>query len=154
MTLRIDSVEQLPAALREQAKQQLGGAPAPKPRAAPTPIAPDADVVVCETCGHARKRRHKYRAQRTKIDNIWFDSKKEALRYLELVDLLKQGAIKRFHRQVPIDLPGGIVLVIDFLIVENDDALTYEDVKGIETPSFKLKLKLFEDCYNERIRII
>lgn len=156
MTLRIDGIEQLPAHMREQARQQLGGAPPPKPPGAQPPAAtlvPD-DSTECPTCGHRRKKRHKYRAQRTKIDNHWFDSKKEALRYLELVAMRERGEINRFHRQVPFDLPGGVVYVIDFQIVNLDESLVYEDVKGISTPVFKLKLKQVEECYGVEIRIL
>lgn len=151
MVLRAN-LDDLPPALREQAKAQLLGALPSKPGGAQQPPAA-ADETVCPTCGHKRKKRRKYRAQRTKIDNIWFDSKKEALRYLELVDQVSHGLIKRFHRQVPIDLPGGVSYVIDFLIVQLDDSLVYEDVKGIETPVFKLKLKQAEERLGAEIRI-
>ena len=98
--------------------------------------------------------KQKYNAQQTKIDGIKFDSKAEARRYKDLQILQKSKKIKWFIRQVPFDLPGNIKYRCDFLVVDQNDNIIIEDVKGFETEVFKLKKKLFEEKYPLKISII
>lgn len=93
----------------------------------------------------------KYRNTPTVIDGIRFDSKAESRRYLEL-ELLQRGhAIRDLKRQVVFVLTGKNGAAIcrykaDFMYQEADK-IVVEDVKGFETPAFKLKHKLFNDNY-------
>lgn len=101
----------------------------------------------------------KYRNTATVVHGLRFDSKLEARRYGELVDLQADGLIAWFIRQPSFDLAGGIRYRADFLVVWNNlkpyspvvmqpgTAVSVEDCKGVETPAFKLKRKLFLEAY-------
>lgn len=105
----------------------------------------------------------KYRAIPTVIDGIRFDSRAEAFRYSELCLLQKAGKIKdlKVHpvfELLPKAIVNGVKLravkyEADFSYTEIDspvakdfrprDVFVVEDVKGMETPVFRLKLNLF-----------
>ena len=95
-----------------------------------------------ERCQGGRK----YRNDPTLVDGLRFASKLEARRYGELRDLQAAGVVAWFIRQPSFDLPGGVRYRADFLVVWSDH-VTVEDCKGMETPVFKLKRRLFEDSY-------
>lgn len=96
------------------------------------------------------------KANRT-VDNILFDSLKEAHRYQELKLLVRAGIITSLFLQ-PILLlsANGISIcryVADFRYVEvNTQAVIYEDVKGCKTSLYKLKKKLVKALLNIDIR--
>lgn len=100
----------------------------------------------------------KYRAKKTVIDGIKFDSKKEAKRYIALKELEKKGNIEKLMLQPRFLLQEGfrkngkayrkIEYVADFMY-EQDGKLIIEDVKGIKTDVYKLKQKLFEKRYQD-----
>lgn len=100
----------------------------------------------------------KYRAKKTAIDGIKFDSKKEAKRYIALRELEKKGNIEKLMLQPRFLLQEGfrkngkayrkIEYVADFMY-EQDGKLIIEDVKGIKTDVYKLKQKLFEKRYQD-----
>lgn len=95
----------------------------------------------------------KYNARKTIVDGITFDSQKEAYRYGELKLLELAGEISCLKLQPRFVLQPGfrdkngkrqspISYVADFQYVENGIPII-EDVKGMETPVFRLKKKLF-----------
>jgi gp72 family protein len=100
----------------------------------------------------------KYRAKKTEIDGIKFDSKKEAKRYIVLKALEGKGEIEKLMLQPRFLLQEGfrkngkayrkIEYVADFMY-EQDGKLIIEDVKGIKTDVYKLKQKLFEKRYQD-----
>lgn len=100
----------------------------------------------------------KYRAKKTEVDGIKFDSKKEAKRYIALRELEKKGNIEKLMLQPRFLLQEGfrkngkayrkIEYVADFMY-EQDGKLIIEDVKGIKTDVYKLKQKLFEKKYQD-----
>ena len=100
----------------------------------------------------------KYRAKKTEIDGIKFDSKKEAKRYIALRELEKQGNIEKLMLQPRFLLQEGfrkngkvyrkIEYVADFMY-EQDGKLIIEDLEGIKTDVYKLKQKLFEKRYQD-----
>lgn len=94
-----------------------------------------------------RFRAHKFGATRTEVDGIKFDSKKEAARFSELRLLEKSGEVLFFLRQVPLHLPGGVKMVVDFLIFWSDGTCEFEDVKGMRTPIYIAKKKMVESMY-------
>jgi hypothetical protein len=96
----------------------------------------------------------KYRAQPTTVDGIRFDSKREAKVYSDLMNLKRAGEITYFLRQVPIHLPGGTRLVIDFLIFYPDRPPRYLDAKGVWTPAFKIKKREIEAAYPIEVETI
>ena len=95
--------------------------------------------------------RHKFKAVPTTYDGIRFASKKEGNRYLELKDLQLQGDVRCFLIQTPILLPGPTKYVDDFTVFWADDTVTFEDVKGVRTPQYKLKKKQVEALYPFKI---
>lgn len=93
------------------------------------------------------KKKSKYGNSKTMVDDIQFDSIKEANRYKELKMLRKAGLIGQLELQVPYELnPGGthsLRYIADFVYI---DALTgqtiVEDVKGMRTTIYKKKKRL------------
>ena len=94
---------------------------------------------------------HKYRAKRTRVDEISFDSKKEANRYSELKLLRRAGDVSFFLRQPMFDLPGGVTYRADFLVVDRQGSVRIEDVKGFKTQVYKIKKKQVESLYPIKI---
>lgn len=87
-------------------------------------------------------------------NGIVFDSKKEMLRYKELLILEKSGAISDLKRQVKFELQPGfrrngvtikpINYVADFTYLNNNEGIWIaEDVKGFRTKEYILKKKMF-----------
>ena len=115
----------------------------------------------------------KYKAKKTVVDNICFDSKKEANRYLYLRDAQKRGDISNLQMQVKyVLIPAqyeearegkragkikGRLLErecsyrADFQYIDKDGNLVVEDVKGVKLPAYKIKKKLM--LYVHGIRI-
>lgn len=114
-----------------------------------------------------RKRGSKYRAIKTEVDGIVFDSRKEANRYIELKLLQTGGEISDLRRQVRyVLIPAQYrkegqktklierecEYIADFVYVDNKTGETIvEDTKGIRTPAYKIKRKLM--LYNNGILI-
>lgn len=101
----------------------------------------------------------KYNNKKTIIDNIKFDSKAEANRYIELKMLEKARKISDLELQPKFELQEkytnnkgekvrAITYKADFCYIENGK-LVVEDVKGVETKEFKIKRKLFENKYRD-----
>lgn len=101
---------------------------------------------------------NKYKAKKTIVDGITFDSKAEASYYMVLKDLRKNSEIAGFDMQVkyPLTVNGKLVCtyVSDFNINHNDGSVEVVDVKGIKTRLFILKSKLFSAIYGKEISII
>ena len=99
----------------------------------------------------------KYRAVKTEIDGIRFDSKREANRYKELKLLEQTGVIRDLRLQVPYTLiekskyGREIRYIADFVYREND-AEVVEDVKGILTPVYRLKKRLMAERFGVVIK--
>ena len=104
---------------------------------------------------YANRARHKFGAKRTEADGIRFDSKLEA-KYYAILKILRDNTkeVLFFLRQVPLHLPGGTKLVIDFQVFWADGTVTFEDVKGMETDAFKIKKREVEAQYPIEIKII
>ena len=102
----------------------------------------------------------KYNARKTVIDNIKFDSKKEANRYCELKLLLKAREISHLELQPKFELAEGfryqgkkyqaINYIADFKYIEKDGVEVVEDVKGFKTDVYNIKKKLFLLKHGER----
>jgi len=96
-----------------------------------------------------KRKPNKYRAIKTEVDGIKFDSKKEAARYQELKILERAGVIcqletqKRFHLRVKDQ--EVCVYVCDFFYYDKEkEEWIIEDVKSTatRTPVYRLKKKL------------
>jgi hypothetical protein len=100
----------------------------------------------------------KYGAIRTEVDGIVFASHAEARRYIELKLLEKAGEITNLVLQpkFPIVVNGFKICTFigDFSYIkklvegQNGDLSVVEDVKGVATPTFRLKMKLVKALYN------
>lgn len=98
--------------------------------------------------------RHKFHAIPTETDGIKFSSKKEARYYLGLKLRQQAGEVVFFLRQVPIHLPGGVKLVVDFQEFHADGTCHFIDTKGVETESFKAKRRMVEALYPFEIETV
>lgn len=109
------------------------------------------------------KGKSKFLNRKVELDGHTFDSRKEAARYTELVQLLKLGMIADLRLQVafPIIVNGVTVCkyVADFVYRErlNGDEFgeVIEDVKSAFTrknPVYRLKKKLLEASTGKKIR--
>lgn len=115
-----------------------------------------------------RNKGNKFRAQKTVINGITFDSKKEAERYFDLCMLEKAGEIKDLRRQVEYELiPAHVksngkkeqkcTYVADFTYINNKTGgFVVEDVKGLKKGAayqvFVIKRKLMLDRYGIEIK--
>lgn len=108
---------------------------------------------------------NKFRNIPTEVDGIRFASKAEARRYQELKLLMRAGEIEslELQKRYPLVVNGVKVgtYVSDFTYRERYQDGPYtlhnevdEDVKGVATPVFKLKAKLFKAQYGREIKII
>ena len=107
---------------------------------------------------YQKNKRHKYGAVKTVIDGIEFDSKAEALYY----QLHKHdNGMKMQEKFVLMDkfrLNGKAYREIaykpDFTFYdENGNLNKVVDVKGVLTPEFKIKSKLFANRYGMQITV-
>lgn len=130
------------------------------------------------------KRQHsKYHAQKVKVGNIEFDSKKEAQRWAELRLLERAGKIKDLQRQVRFELIPAqyeeittytpkthkekreqklverkLIYIADFVYTDKNGDVVVEDVKGyrdsVAYNIFVIKRKLMLYVYGIRIKEI
>lgn len=103
-------------------------------------------------CIPVAPKRNKFGAQKTNIDGIAFDSKGEAHRYALLKLWQASGGIRDLVLQpeYPIYMNGTRVCVCrwDFSYTEvSPERFVIEDFKGVRTPIYRLKKKLFEAAY-------
>lgn len=93
---------------------------------------------------------NKFRSKKTEVDGITFASKAEAARYQTLKLELANGIISDLELQpkFPIIVDGVKVCtyIADFSYNLGGRKIV-EDVKGFQTPLFKLKAKLFKIKY-------
>lgn len=103
----------------------------------------------------------KYRARKTTVDGIKFDSQKEARRYKELKLLERGKAISDLKLQpkfelIPKQKYQGKTLrktsyIADFQYYDiKNDKVIVEDVKGYLTDVYKLKKKMFLYKYGDK----
>lgn len=112
------------------------------------------------------KKKPKYRNKKTVVDDITFDSKKEAERYQHLLRLQANGLIKNLERQ-----PVYKIIINDFLVCKiipdfryqilmAVDGMTFkdyvrvEDVKSLITkknPVYRLKKKLLKAVHGVEV---
>lgn len=104
--------------------------------------------------------KNKYKNQKTVSDGHRFDSKAEERRYQELLLLKKANKIDRliihpkFRLQDAFSLRGrtyrAINYIADFLYYDLErDRFVVEDVKGVRTEAYILKMKLFIAIYGQ-----
>lgn len=101
----------------------------------------------------------KYHNKIVEVDNIKFDSKKEAKRYNELKWLERAGIIKELELQKKFELQPkyvnnngehirAITYIADFFYYDCKEGIyIVEDTKGFKTDVYLLKKKIFEYVY-------
>lgn len=99
---------------------------------------------------------NKYRAKKTKVDDIVFDSYMEAKRYRQLVTLEMAGEISdlvlqpKFRLMDSYKYNGKAIKAIEYIadfMYREDGKLVVEDVKGMRTQAYIIKSKLFIKKY-------
>lgn len=108
------------------------------------------------------KKKSKYGNKKVVIDGIKFDSKKEAIRYSELMLLEKTGEItdlklqQRYILQESFKIDGktirAITYIADFTYKDKNGDLVVEDVKGMKTQVYNIKRKMFAKRYGIEIK--
>ena len=105
----------------------------------------------------------KYNAQKTTVDGITYDSRKEAQRAQELRLMLRAGVISNLREQVPYELipaqkneygkviERAVVYKADFVYEEKGKTVV-EDTKGVRTKEYVIKRKLMLYEYGISIR--
>lgn len=109
-------------------------------------------------------RGHKYGARRTAYNGVLYDSKAEAEYAAHLDHLKAAGQIDWWERGPDIVLVPGrhrkdrIVFRPDFRVAEPGDFgvqhIYYVDVKGVLTPVFRLKWRLWRALRDDELRVI
>ena len=106
----------------------------------------------------------KYNAQKTTVDGITYDSRKEAIRAQELRLMLKAGIISDLREQVPYELipaqkneygkviERAVIYKADFVYDDEKGKTVVEDTKGVRTKEYIIKRKLMLYEYGIRIR--
>lgn len=105
----------------------------------------------------------KYKAKKTEVDGIAFDSKKEAKRYQELKLFEKTKVISNLQRQVKFELipsqkiDGKVAeracsYVADFVYSDKQGNTIVEDTKGVKTKDYIIKRKLMLYVHGIRIK--
>lgn len=106
----------------------------------------------------------KYNAQKTTVNGITYDSRKEAQRAQELRLMLRAGTISNLREQVPYELipaqkneygkviERAVVYKADFVYDDEKGKTVVEDTKGVRTKEYVIKRKLMLYEYGIRIR--
>ena len=106
-------------------------------------------------------KKSKYHNQKTTVDGVTFDSKKEANSFIELNLLVKAGIVRSFMLQPEFtytvrysannkNFEVQRKYIADFQ-VNYDDHTDFEDVKGVRTAEYKRKKKIVEKLYGIKI---
>jgi len=103
------------------------------------------------------KKQSKYSNKKCVVDDIEFDSTKEANRYKELKILLKAGHIGFLQLQVEYELNEGgshsLKYVADFVYTDSLTGLqVVEDVKGFRTAVYRKKKRLMFKVHGIKIK--
>lgn len=106
----------------------------------------------------------KYGNKKVEIDGFKFDSKMEGEYYLELLKQKEEGLIIDFKLQPVYVLQEAftkrdikfqkITYKADFEVEYPDGEVVAIDIKGMQTPLFRLKQKLFENKYTLELRLL
>lgn len=104
-------------------------------------------------------KKSRYTTYKPIINGIEYDSLMEGRYYLYLLRLKSEGVVKKIERQIAFELQPKfkkagkifrpITYISDFVVHYAEGNVDVIDVKGKETPEFKLKRKLFEFQYSD-----
>ena len=118
------------------------------------------------TAGDAAPRKKgKYNAAGRHVGNVWCASEAEAVRYEQLLDMQATGLVSGLEVQVPFVVHVNNVKICTYRsdfrfrwhgpeVADPRGEVVVEEVKGLETPEWKLKCKLVEALYGFKINVI
>ena len=110
------------------------------------------DVPLAVDLMPTKPRTNKYgvapKEERT-IGLLTFASKAEAHAYQKLLILTNGGGVEGIELQPVFKFPMGFEYRADFRVTYTDGSVEVIDVKGVETPVFKLKAKCMAHFYPE-----
>lgn len=93
----------------------------------------------------------KYKNVKQTYNGYTYDSRREAEYAFELDMRMKAGEVKRWERQYKLDLRANGKHIcnyyVDFLVELADGSLQLVEVKGMELPLWKLKVKIMEATF-------
>lgn len=116
------------------------------------------EIISKEDYKRLHKKKNKFGAKPIILDDIKFDSKLERDYYSYLKLKIRAGEIKSFelHKRIDLVVNGELICFMkpDFVITNKDGSISYHDTKGMVTPLFKLKAKLFKALKDREIKII
>ncbi len=95
-------------------------------------------------------KRNKYGAKRKEVDGINFHSTSEADYYIHL----KEEGVNIVELQPKVRLTKANLLYKPDFLIEEDGVLVYIDVKGFETPVFKIKKRLWKAYREDELRLV
>jgi hypothetical protein len=100
---------------------------------------------------------NKFKAIRTVVEGIQFDSRGESVRYLELRNLERAGIIKNLERQPEFEIAINGKLIFKYradYAYDEDGVRVIEDFKSeaTKTPVYRIKKKAVEAAYGIKIR--
>lgn len=91
-------------------------------------------------------------------DGFKYDSKKERDYGDRLLLAWQAGkGVRLLLRQVPFHLPAGVKLVLDFVWVDDDGLIHFEDVKSAPTAAketFRAKVRMVEQVYDIKLDVV
>ena len=101
---------------------------------------------------------NKYGARKTTVNGITFDSRHEALRYIELTYLQRTGQIRDLRLQVTFELlpkqgkERAVKYIADFVYTDRAGETVVEDAKGLKTDVYRLKKKMMRYFHGIEIK--
>jgi hypothetical protein len=102
-----------------------------------------------------KRRRNKMNATGCRINGIWFDSLGEAGRYLELLDMQKEGLISRLKIHERYRFRCGKSYEADFVYLQRSQCRqVVEDVKGYMTPLATMKIAMMLNEYGIEVKLV
>jgi hypothetical protein len=75
-----------------------------------------------------------------------YSSKREAAYAANLAEMKANGEVLDWLEQVPVRLPGSTRYVIDFEVFMADGSVKFVEVKGVQTESWRIKMRLLEEA--------
>lgn len=110
-------------------------------------------------------KKNKYSNEKIVVNDIKFDSKKEAKAYNVLRQMLMAKLIKSFEMQIKYELQPhfrnelgymnrAITYKADFVVINNNDKEFIIDIKGYADQKFPIKRKMFEYKFKKMLYVI
>lgn len=99
---------------------------------------------------------NKYNAKRTTVNNLTFDSKREANRYLDLLSREQVGEIRELVCKPRWELIVNRQKIgrytADFSYIDQSGIFVVEDAKGVRTRDYILRKKLMRALYGIEVK--